>query len=106
MVTVPQARRLGGVLLFALVCAAPVQAAPGWFDLPSQPQPQNLVSPPGVSLEQAAETVRRETGGRVLSASPAERSGIRGYDVRVLLEGKRVRNVFVDHEGRIDRSRN
>ena len=40
--------------------------------------------------------VRRETGGRVLSVAPTERAGRRGYDVRVLLGGKRVRKVFVD----------
>jgi hypothetical protein len=41
----------------------------------------------------------------VLSATPAERGGQRGYEVRVLVDGKRVKSVFVDSEGRI-RSRN
>ena len=59
-------------------------------------QPQQLVSPPAITLEQAADKVRRETGGRVLSAAPTKKAGKRGYDVRVLLDGKRVKKVFVD----------
>lgn len=59
-------------------------------------QPQQLVSPAAITLEQAANKVRRETGGRVLSASPTVKAGKRGYDVRVLLDGKRVKKVFVD----------
>ena len=59
-------------------------------------QPQQLVAPAAMTLEQAADKVRRETGGRVLSAAPTERAGKRGYSVRVLLDGKRVKKVFVD----------
>ena len=59
-------------------------------------QPQHLVSPPAITLEQAADKVRRETGGRVLSAAPTKKAGKRGYEVRVLLDGKRVKKVFVD----------
>ena len=91
-----------GLLALASLASVKVSAASGWLE-PSPPQlaPQHLFSPPGVSLEQATETVRRYTGGRVLSASPAQRAGARGYEVRVLVDGKRVRNVFVDNEGRI-----
>lgn len=53
-------------------------------------------APAGITLEQAADKVRRETGGRVLSATPSEQGGRRGYDIRVLLDGKRVKKVFVD----------
>jgi hypothetical protein len=78
-------------------------AAPGWMRNAQEPlEPSSLVNnPPGISLEQAANKVRRETGGRVLSASPTERSGQRGFEVRVLLDGKRVKSYFVDGEGRI-----
>lgn len=61
-------------------------------------KPNHFVQPSGISLEQAADRVRRETGGRVLSASPAQKGGQHGYNVRVLLDGKRVKNVFVDAE--------
>ena len=38
-------------------------------------------------------------GGRVLSVSPGVKNGKPGYNVRVLLEGKRVKQVFVSSEG-------
>jgi hypothetical protein len=57
---------------------------------------------PGISREQAAGMVQRRTGGRVLSTTPVQRGGgIVGYDVRVLVDGKRVKNVFVDERGAI-----
>jgi uncharacterized membrane protein YkoI len=59
-------------------------------------QPNHFVQPSGVSLEQAADIVRRETGGRVLSATPTEQGSKHGYNIRVLLDGKRVKKVFVD----------
>ena len=59
-------------------------------------QPTQFAAPAAISLEQAADKVRRETGGRVLSATPTEKGGKRGYSVRVLLDGKRVKKVFVD----------
>jgi hypothetical protein len=73
-----------------------------------RPEPQTLVQPgpqtrePGISREQAAGMVQRRTGGRVLSTTPVQRGGgIVGYDVRVLVDGKRVKNVFVDERGAI-----
>jgi hypothetical protein len=105
-------RRLGAPALALLAVAflggwaGAAEAAPGWMNSAQNPvEPQTLVRPPGITREQAANMVRRETGGRVLSASPAERGGQRGYEVRVLIDGKRVKNVFVDGEGRV-RSRN
>ena len=59
-------------------------------------QPAQFAAPAAISLEQAADKVRRDTGGRVLSATPTEQAGKRGYSVRVLLDGKRVKKVFVD----------
>lgn len=64
-------------------------------------KPHTLVEPPGISLEQATNIVRRQTGGRVLSAAPAGRGGNRGYEVRVLVDGKRVTTVFVDSRGNL-----
>jgi hypothetical protein len=62
---------------------------------------QNLADPSGISMEQAAASVQRATGGRVLSTAPAQRGGGAGYDVRVLIDGKRVKNVFVDERGNV-----
>jgi len=107
-------RRAGwpGILcILMLSLAAPsVLAAPPFFGMPpterqSLVQPQGLVQPPGLSAEQAAGVVHRYTGGRVLSTTPAQRGGADGYDVRVLVDGKRVRNVFVDQQGNIRNQR-
>ena len=84
-------------LLPLCVLFAPVHALGG-----QQPQPQNFAKPVGgISLEQAADTVRRQTGGRVLSATPVSKGGERGYNVRVLVDGKRVKQYYVDSEGRM-----
>jgi hypothetical protein len=93
---------VGGLLALLLLTPALASAAPDWRrSAQEQLEPSNLVRPPGISLEQAANRVRRETGGRVLSASPTERGGQRGYEVRVLVDGKRVKNYFVDGNGRV-----
>ena len=65
-------------------------------------QPQHDAPPVGgISLEQAADKVRRQTGGRILSATPTEKGGRRGYEIRVLVDGKRVKQYYVDSEGRM-----
>jgi hypothetical protein len=87
--------------LLAPTVALDAAAAPAWARPQNPLEPQTLVRPPGITLEQAANAVRRETGGRVLSAAPVDRGGQRGYEVRVLIDGKRVKNVYVDGDGRI-----
>lgn len=97
-------RRLLGAILVALSLLVPgsVLAAPDWTrSAQEQLEPNNLTRPPGVTLEQAANMVRRQTGGRVLSAAPSSRGGRQGYEVRVLEDGKRVKSYFVDDDGRI-----
>jgi hypothetical protein len=94
-------RRASMALLVLPMLAADVLAAPVWARGPTQLEPQTLARPPGISLEQATNMVRRETGGRVLSAAPVERGGQRGYEVRVLIDGKRVKNYYVDSDGRM-----
>ncbi len=56
---------------------------------------------PGVSLEQATQKARQATGGRVLSASPRQRSNGTEYRVRLLVDGERVITVTVDSRGRV-----
>ena len=63
-------------------------------------EPNRFAPPPGISMEQAADMVRRDTGGRVLSATPTQRGDRRGYEIRVLLDGKRVKKVFVDSQAK------
>ena len=76
-------------------------ASPDWRRSAQEQLEPNTLVRPGITLEQAANEVRRQTGGRVLSASPSERGGQRGYEVRVLVDGKRVKSYFVDAQGRV-----
>ncbi|MEQ8859340.1 MAG: hypothetical protein RIC56_11900 [Pseudomonadales bacterium] len=102
---------LGVLCLPGLAAAAPdwLAAAPDWRaaapdwrkGAQEALEPNNLVRPSGISVERCANIVRRETGGRVLSATPSERGGQPGCDVRVLVDGKRVMSVFVDGNGRM-----
>lgn len=96
-------RRLQTGLALALVLSLPLAAeaarplfGSGQFEIPP-PQQQSLVRPSGVSMEQAASMVQRQTGGRVLSTTAVDR----GFEVRVLVDGKRVKKVFVDSRGNI-----
>lgn len=73
------------------------------FRLAADPghQPRSRTKLKGISLEQATNIVRRRTGGRVLSATPSDRGRQRGFEVRVLVGGKRVKKVFVDAKGNL-----
>ncbi len=65
-------------------------------------KPDTLVSnQPGISIEKATEIVRGKFGGRVLSAVPVKRGEKRGYEVRMLLDGKKVKKVFIDSQGNV-----
>ncbi len=114
MKLLPVSRRDYGRLILWSVLVLPTglmtaaaQAATQGGTLPAmfaaqQSQPNHYAAPVGgISLEQAADKVRRKTGGRVLSATPVEKSGRRGYNVRVLVDGKRVKQYYVDSEGRM-----
>ena len=68
---------------------------------PATQQSYNYTKSSGISVEQAAAMVRRETGGRVLSANPTKKNGQRGYDIRVLVDGKRIKQYYVDDQGRM-----
>lgn len=95
-------RLLGALVVLGLLAPGAALAAPDWArGAQEQLEPNNLTRPPGITLEQAANMVRRQTGGRVLSASPSSRGGNQGYEVRVLEDGKRVKSYFVDGDGRI-----
>jgi len=67
----------------------------------------SLLAQPNLSASQAAAIVRGEHGGRVLSVVPSFRGDERGYRVRVLVGGDRVKTVFVgDTRQRGQSSRN
>lgn len=50
----------------------------------------------GMSLDEAVSRVRRDTGGRVLSAQPYERNGEAGYRIKVLMPDGAVRIYHMD----------
>ncbi len=66
--------------------------------------PSNFVQQPAISVEQATAIARRQTGGRVLSATPVD-GGNRGYRVRVLLDGGRVTTIVIDRNGGVRKGR-
>jgi uncharacterized membrane protein YkoI len=83
------------VFVLPLAAVAPSAAAQ------QQAEPNYYTKQHGISTEQAANIARRKTGGRVLSITPASKGGQRGYNVRVLIDGKRVKQYYVDSDGRI-----
>jgi uncharacterized membrane protein YkoI len=89
-------RLLRAVLLCGLLTSPSISAAGD-----GQWASQVLAAKSTISLEEATEIVRRAYGGRVLSASPASKNGKKGYQVRVLLDGGRVKTVFVDSNGSV-----
>ena len=100
------------LLLSVAVALAPASARGG--DAAEAPQRDEAVkpakrdAPARVSLKDATAIVRQAYGGRVLSATEAQRRDAdgksqRGYRFRVDVEGT-VKTVFVDARGRIHES--
>ena len=54
----------------------------------------------GMTLEQAAAKVRRQTGGRILSADVSQRGGHKVFRIKVLLPSGHVRIVTIKANGR------
>ncbi len=92
-----------------LTCLAlPLEAAPGrdkLDDLSQPPGTSSFAESPGISIEKATSIARKHTGGRVLSATPRQRSAGTEYRVRMLVDGERVITVTVDHKGRVKNKR-
>ena len=94
-------------VVFSVVLAClslPAVAAQGDLGLKDLATPKGqsgFVSSSGISMEKATSIARRNTGGRVLSASPQKRKAGTSYKVRMLVDGERVVTVTVDHQGRI-----
>ena len=59
-----------------------------------------------INLNQAVRIVRKESGGKVLSAkSVRSPNGSLRHHVRVLVDGQRVTTLVVDQQGRLQRPR-
>ena len=88
--------RVGAVLLLVALSLAPAARADAdWLfaaiDLLEQGRP-----PPVLSINDAASRAQDRFGGQVISISPAEQDGRRGYRVKILLESGRVKTLFVE----------
>lgn len=55
-----------------------------------------ILAKSGMSLEQATAKVKRQTGGRILSASESRKGGRKVYRIKVLLPSGNVRVVTVN----------
>ncbi len=78
--------------LLALTAAVSVVAAPAYGGDHKHPSLRMQLAQSEISSDQAASIASRATGGRVLKVK--RKGGV--YQVRVLLDGERVRNVSVD----------
>lgn len=80
-------KRLTTALLILLALGAgSAMAAPAW----SGGFHRVAGQPAGISLDQAAEQVRRETGGRILSAATVNKDGRPVHRIKVLTPDRRV----------------
>jgi hypothetical protein len=89
-------------LVLLLFGAGPLPAAPAIVSAAGMHQaaamPIAAERRPGeeVTLEEAVEQVRKETGGRILSAETVKSNGRRVHRIKVLTPDRRVRVVNVD----------
>ncbi len=93
-------RRLALVVLAGLLAAAGAQAQSG------RPTGRNHNDAPSRSFagpDRAANAAREATGGRVLGVQGADQNGQRGYRVRILEPGGRVRSLHFDPESGVVR---
>lgn len=87
-------RHLRTALLLLLALAAGVttgaaSAAPGRYDGGFI----SVAQGGGMSLDQAVAQVRRETGGRILSAETVRNNGRKVHRIKVLTDGNKVRII-------------
>ncbi len=73
-------------LMLLALSAGTATAAPGWGSSLQRVAEKSS----GVSLDQAAEQVRRQTGGRILSAETVTKNGRRVHRIKVLTPDHRV----------------
>jgi uncharacterized membrane protein YkoI len=83
------------VALAALLAAGPAGAVEPWL-ASAMDLLEGQGGAPALSLNDAASRAQRTFGGQVISITPAEQDGRRGWRVKILLDGGRVKTVFVD----------
>jgi hypothetical protein len=94
-------RRLALAALVGLLTAAGAQAQSshrrdGEYAPPPGRQDRPPPSRPSADPDRAANAARAATGGRVLGVQGADQDGQRGYRVRILEPGGRVRSLHFD----------
>lgn len=83
--------------LALLLAAAPSSAGPeDWLGNAIDLLEQRPGSSPVLSINDAASRAQNRFGGQVISISPAEQDGRRGYRVKILLDSGRVKTLFVE----------
>ena len=85
-------------LLTAIIFTAMLAATPVTASASSRPD-RLLLARDGVSLDQAAEQVRRDTGGRILDARTVGRGNRAQHRIKVLLPSGKVRVINVPAGG-------
>lgn len=89
------------LLLSGILLGGAAQARPDWNNDQPHGYAENQFNhkpPPqqGMSLDAAVAQVRRETGGRILSAETVNKGGHRVHRIKVLTPDKRVRIINVN----------
>lgn len=80
------------LVLVLLLCLTPLADA-----LPAR-EGVAMLAAAQISLDDAVRRVKAQTGGRVVSATPAKKGGRAGYRIRVVVDDGRVKTFFVDAE--------
>ncbi|MEE8482479.1 MAG: hypothetical protein V3S12_03920 [Acidiferrobacterales bacterium] len=90
-------QRLFTTLIVIITTLLPIPATAEYFI--AQRPPLVLAKSSGMSLEQAAAKVRRQTGGRILSASVSRRGNQKIYRIKVLLPSGNIRVITINASG-------
>ncbi|MEE4299690.1 MAG: PepSY domain-containing protein [Pseudomonadales bacterium] len=84
------------LLLGVLALPARAEVGGDWLVAAIDLLEQGRRPPPVLSINDAASRAQDRFGGQVISISPAEQDGRRGYRVKILLESGRVKTLFVE----------
>lgn len=90
----PMKQLITALLLLLALGGGTAFAAPAWHE----PGNIRVAQNDGVSLDQAVAQVRRDTGGRILSAETVRENGRKVHRIKVLTRDNKVRIVRIEAE--------